>query len=143
MTQRLLLAVAALALSACPAKQASWTPYDSGPLALEFPCKPETAAAVTKCMRPDGTIYALAVVDKGVTPEQALQDTVEYAKGLPKTTVLTEAFPVKFVEERQFGKLESAVYYLAGKEYTVSVQYSSNQAPVELADFFAKVKTKS
>ena len=142
MTKRLLLAVAAAALCACPAKKTSWTPYDAGKLTLEFPCTPQTAAAVTKCMRSDGTLYAVAVVEKGVSPEQALQDTVEYAKGLPKTTVLTETFPVKFVEERQFGKLESAVYYLDGKEYTASVQYSSNQVPPDLSDFFAKVKAK-
>jgi len=143
MTKRLLLAVAALALSACPGKQASWTPYDAGKLTLEFPCKPETAAAVTKCMRSDGTTYALAVVDKGVSPEQALQDAVEYAKGLPKTEVLAaEAFPVKWREVRQFGMLESATWYLDGKEYTVSVQYSSNNVPRDLAEFFTKVKTK-
>lgn len=143
MTKRLLLAVAALALSACPAKQASWTPYDAGKLTLEFPCKPETASAVTKCMRPDGALYQVAIVDKGVPAEQALRDAAEYAKGLPKTEVLSaDAFPVKWREVRQFGMLESACWYLDGKEYTVSVQYSSQQAPPELPDFFAKVKTK-
>ncbi len=143
MTKRLLLAVAALALSACPSDKVTWTPYESGKLSLEFPCKPETSAAVTKCMRSDGTLYALAVVDKGVSDAQALQDTVEYAKGLPKTEVLSaDAFPVKFRETRQFGMLESAVWYLDGKEYTVSVQYSTQQVPPPMAEFFSKVKTK-
>jgi hypothetical protein len=143
MNKRLLLAVAAVSLSACPGQKASWTAHDAGPIALEFPCKPETAAAVTKCMRSDGALYAIAVVDKGVSPEQALQDTVEYAKGLQKTTVLAaEAFPVRWREERQFGMVESAVWYLGGKEYTIYVQYSSHKEPAELPEFFSKVKVK-
>lgn len=144
MTHRSALATLAMffAVAACKSDTVTWTAHDAGPLSLEYPCKPETSAAVTKCMRPDGTVYSLAVVEKGVSAEQALQDTVEYAKGLPKTTVLTETFPVKFVEERQFGKLESAVYYLGGKEYTASVQYSSQQAPPQLQEFFSKVKVK-
>ncbi len=143
MTKRLLLAVAGLALCACPAKKASWTPYDAGKLTLEFPCTPATAAAATKCMRPDGALYQLAVVEKNVSPEQALQDAAEYAKGLPKTEVLAaDAFPVKWREVRQFGMLESACWYFDGKEYTVSVQYSTQQVPAPMAEFFSKVKTK-
>lgn len=143
MNQRLLLASALLALAACKADKPAWKAHDAGPLSLEFPCQPATAAAVTKCMRPDGTEYALAVVEKGIPAEEELAQISEYARAIPKGEVLDVAqFPVKWREIRQYGVLESHVYYLDGKELTVSVAYSSNQPPPQLAEFFSKVKAK-
>jgi hypothetical protein len=143
MTQRLLLAAALLALAACKADKPVWKAHDAGPLSLEFPCEPATAAAVTKCMRPDGAEYAVAVVEKGIPAAEELAQISDYAKAIPKGEVLDVGqFPVKWREIRQYGTLEAAVYYLDGKEFTVSVAYSSNQAPPQLAEFFSKVKTK-
>lgn len=143
MTKHLLLAVAALAVSACSSKQVTWQTYDAGPLSLEFPCTPSTAAAVTKCMRPDGAEFAVEVVSKDLTPEQELAQLTEYAQAIPKGTVIdTSKFPVKWIEVRQFGTFEFQVYYAQGKEYSVRVQYSSQQRPAAAEEFFSKVKVK-
>jgi hypothetical protein len=143
MTKRLLLASALLALAACKPEKPVWKAHDAGPIALEFPCQPSTAAAVTKCMRPDGAEYSLATVEKGIPAEEELAQTVEYARAIPKGEVLEDSkFPVKWREIRQYGTLEAQVYYLAGKEYTVQVAYSSQQPPPQLGEFFSKVKVK-
>lgn len=143
MTKPLLLAVFALSLSACPSSKVTWTTYDAGPLTLDFPCTPATAAAVTKCMRSDGAEYALEVVEKGIPAEEALAQIAEYAKAIPKGEVHdVSKFPVKWREVRQFGNFDFQVYYVDGKEYSVRVQYSAQQAPAAVAEFFSRVKVK-
>ena len=61
--KKLIPAIFLAFLAACSSKP-TWTEYKAGPVTMQFPCKPETAAAATKCMRSDGTTYKLDVVDK-------------------------------------------------------------------------------
>jgi hypothetical protein len=143
MTKYLLLAVSALAMSACPSSKVTWTTHDAGPITVDFPCTPSTAAAVTKCMRPDGAEYALEVVEKGLPADQELAQLAEYAKAIPKGEVQdVSQFPVKWREVRQFGTFDFQVYYLDGKEYSVRVQYSAEKAPATVGEFFTRPKVK-
>ncbi len=144
MTKRLLLVVAGLALSACSEKKVSWTTYDAGPLLVDFPCTPVTAAAATKCMLSDGAEYKLDVVEKGLPLDQEFAQVTEYAKAIPKGELVDiEKWPVKWREVRQFGNFEFWMYYLDGKEYTLSVQYATLKAPPTAAEFFARAKPKA
>lgn len=140
MTRHLLPALMFLA-AGCSLKP-SWHAYAAGPISLEFPCAPEHSAAVTKCMMPDGATYALATVDKGITPHEELTQTQQYVSTEPKVTIFADQrFPVEWRENHQFRKLDSRLYYLDGKEYTVSVQFVTDQPPALEAAFFRTVKT--
>lgn len=128
-------------LLACNSKP-TWTEYKAGPVTMQFPCKPETAAAATKCMRSDGTLYKLDVVDKaGLSAEDDLKQALEYAEGIPNGQILQkDQFPVKWRESRRTQMAEIWLYYKDGKDYTLSVEYSSQQQPPEAAEFFAKAQ---
>ncbi len=139
---RTCLAAAALLTAACSSKP-TWQAYSEGPVSLEFPCKPEKSVAVAKCMRPDGTTYALAVVDKTIPADQELKDISEYAKTLPKAEVLADGkFPLRWREVRQFRRLDSWLYYRDGKEYTATVDYSTDELPEAAKEFFSRIKVQ-
>ena len=138
---KLIPAVAVALLLACSSKP-TWTEYKSGPVTLQFPCKPESAAAATKCMRSDGTLYKLDVVDKGsLTSDDELKQAKEYAEQMQNAQLIQlDKFPVKWRESRRTTMAEMWLFYKDGKEYTVSAEYSSPQPPPEMAEFFAKVQ---
>jgi len=133
------------ALLACSSKP-TWTEYKTGPVTLQFPCKAETAAAATKCMRSDGTLYKVDVVDKTdaegkpVSTEEALKTAKEYVEQMQNAQVIQlDQFPVKWTETRRTSTAEMWLYYKDGKEYTVTVEHSSQKAPPEAAEFFSKI----
>lgn len=132
-------ALVALAL-ACSSKP-TWTEHKNGPITLQFPCGPETAATTTKCMRSDGTLFKVAIVDKGISPEEELAQAKEYAEQMQNAQLIQlDAYPVKWRESRRTTMIESWLYYKDGKEYVASVEYSSQQPPAEAAEFFSKIK---
>lgn len=133
-------------LLACSSKP-TWTEYKAGPITMQFPCKPETAAAATKCMRSDGTLFKLDVVDKvnaegkPITPEEELTTAKEYAEQMQNAQLMQlDKYPVKWRESRRTTMAEMWLFFKDGKEYTASVEYSSQQPPAEAADFFAKIQ---
>ncbi len=133
-------AVLALAAVACSSKP-TWTEYKNGPITVQFPCAPETAAAATKCMRSDGTVYKLDVVDKSMSAEDALKEAKDYAEQAQKAELLqTDKYPVKWREARRSTGVESWLYFKDNKEYTVSVEWSTQAEPAEAAEFFSKVQ---
>jgi hypothetical protein len=127
-------------LFACNSKP-TWTEHKNGPLTMQFPCSPSTAAAVTKCVRTDGTEYSLAVVDKGISDEEELKQSKEYAENIPYgELVKMDAFPLRWREGRRTVKMDSMLYYKGGKEYVVSIAYTTEKAPAIVDEFFGKVK---
>ncbi len=133
-------------LLACSSKP-TWTEHKNGPISLQFPCKPETAAAATKCMRSDGTLFKLDVVDKvdgegkPITAEDELKTAKEYAEQMQNAQLIQlDKYPVKWKESRRTTMAEMWLFYKDGKEYTVSVEHSSQQAPAEAAEFFSKIQ---
>ena len=137
---RSILAGAFLLAAACSSKPV-WRPHAAGPISMEFPCEPTASGARVKCMRPDGAEYALAIVDKTIPAEQELSEIAEYAKTLPKAEVFEATrFPLRWREVRQFRRLDSWLYYRDGKEYTATVDYSTEQLPATGAEFFSKIK---
>jgi hypothetical protein len=140
MTRTLL--AAALVLTACNTKP-TWRPHTVGPISMEFPCEPTTTSAKTKCMRPDGTEYALSVIEKTIPAEQELKETAEYARLLPKSEVFQDSsFPLRWREVRQFRRLDSWLYYREGKEFTATVDYSTDALPATGVEFFSKIQVK-
>ncbi len=139
MNKVILGALLALAL-ACNSKP-SWTEYASGPLKMQFPCTPNTSAAVTKCLRSDGTEYALAVVDKGISDADELKQAKEYAEAIPNgELVKMDAYPLRWRESRRTVAVDNVLYYKGGKGYVVSVSYTTEKAPAIVQEFFDKVK---
>lgn len=139
---KLIPAALLAALFACSSKP-TWTEYKSGPVTMQFPCKVETNAAVTKCMRSDGTEFSLAVVDKGISPEEELKQAKEYAEQMPNAQLLQlDQYPVKWRESRRTTMAELWLYYKDGKEYVASVVYNSEKAPAEAAEFFSKYQVQ-
>jgi hypothetical protein len=142
MSKLIPLAALALLLGACSSKP-SWTEYKAGPVTMMFPCKPETASATTKCTRSDGSEWRLAVVDKGLTPEEELAQAKEYAEAIPNGQLIQlDAYPVKWRESRRTQIIESWLFYKDGKEYVASVTYTSQQPPELAAEFFSKVNVQ-
>jgi hypothetical protein len=140
--KRTTLAAAAILLvaSACNSKPV-WKSYSKGPVTLDFPCEPTESGARVKCMRPDGTEYALAVVDKQIAPEQELKDIAEYASTLAKAEVMEGSkYPLRWREVRQFRKLDSWLYFQGDKEYTITVDYSTETLPETAVEFFSRIK---
>jgi hypothetical protein len=134
------------ALLACNSKP-TWTEYKSGPVTMQFPCKPETAAAATKCMRSDGALFKLDVVDKvdadgkPIASEAALKTANEYVEQMQNAQVVQiNEFPVKWRETRRTSTAEMWLFYKEGKEYTFTVEYSAQKAPAEAAEFFSKIQ---
>lgn len=138
---KLILAALFAVLLACNSKP-TWTEYKAGPLTVQFPCTPETAAAATKCMRSDGTLYKVDVVDKASTSAaDELKQAKEYAEQMQNAQLIQlDKFPVKWRESRRTSMAEMWLFYQDGKEYTVSAEYSSQQPPPEMAEFFTKIK---
>ncbi len=136
------LVAAALLLAACNTKP-TWHAHTAGPIAMEFPCEPSASSAVVKCMRPDGTEYALAIVDKTIPAEQELKEIAEYAQTLPKAEVFEATrYPLRWREVRQFRRLDSWLYYRDGKEYTATVNYSTDELPEAGKEFFSRIKVQ-
>ena len=128
------------AMVACGGKP-TWTEHKAGPVSMQFPCKPSTAAAVTKCIRSDGSTFALAIVQKDVPDEEELKQTKEYADGIPNGELIKmDAFPLKWREKRRAEIVDSVLYYKGGVEYVVSLAYTSEKPPDIAEEFFAKVK---
>lgn len=143
MTRSVLAAGLLLTAAAACSSKPVWREHTAGPITMQFPCEPTTSAAVVKCMRPDGTQYALATVDKTISAEQELAEVAEYAKTLPKAEVFeASSYPLRWREVRQFRRLDSWLYYLDGKEYTVTVDYSTEALPPIGEEFFSKIKVK-
>lgn len=141
MNRVILGALLALAL-ACSSKP-TWTEHASGPLKMQFPCTPSTSAAVTKCVRSDGTEYALAVVDKGISEAEELKQAKEYAEGIPNgELVRMDGYPLRWRESRRTVAMDNVLYYRGGKEYVVSVSYVTEKAPAIVQEFFDKVKVE-
>jgi hypothetical protein len=139
---KLIPATLLAALLACSGKP-TWTEYKSGPVTMQFPCTPTTSASVTKCVRSDGTEFSLAVVKKDIPDQEELQQSKEYAEGIPNAQVLkADAFPVQWRESRRTGTIDAVLYYKGGVEYVVSVTYSSEQPPPIDAEFLGKVKVE-
>lgn len=137
-------AAALLVLAACGEKKVTWTAHDAGPIVVEFPCPPKESGVAMKCMRPDGSEYALRTVEKGLAPEAQLTEVREYMRGIPKGEVFAEeAFPLKWREVRQFTTVDSLLYYVDGKELTLSVSYPAPPAPKETEEFFSRAKLKA
>jgi len=135
------LLVAALLLSAACNTKPTWRPHTAGPIAMEFPCQPTASGAVVKCMRPDGAEYALAIVDKTIPADQELKEIAEYAQSLPKAEVFEATrYPLRWREVRQFRRLDSWLYYQDGKEYTATVNYSTDELPAAGAEFLSRIK---
>jgi hypothetical protein len=129
-------------LLACDSKP-TWTEYKAGPITMQFPCSPSTSAAVTKCTRSDGTEYSLTVVDKGITDEEELKQMKEYAENIPYgELVQLEKFPIRWREGRRQTKMDSMLYYKGGKEYVVSLAYTTEKAPAIVEEFFSKAKAE-
>jgi hypothetical protein len=128
-------------LLACNSKP-SWTEYKAGPLTMQFPCSPSTASAVTKCVRPDGSEYAVAVVDKeGISDAEELKQSKEYAENIPYgTLVKMDEFPLRWRESRRTVIIDSTLYYKQGKEYVISVSYTTEKPPTITEEFLGKVK---
>lgn len=141
MTKLIPAALLALLL-ACNSKP-TWTEYQAGPISMQFPCKPSTASAVTKCVRPDGTEYAVSVVDKGLSDDEELKQSKEYAENIPYGTLIKmDAFPLRWRESRRTVIIDSMLYYKGGKEYVVSVSYTTEKAPAIVDEYFGKVKAE-
>lgn len=143
---KLIPAALLAALVACSSKP-TWSEYKTGPVTMQFPCKAETAAAATKCMRSDGTLFKLDVVDKvdgegkAISNEAALQTAKEYVEQMQNAQVVQiDKFPVKWRETRRTSAAEMWLLYKDGKEYTFTVEHSSQQAPPETAEFFSKIQ---
>ncbi len=137
-----LAALLCSSLLACDSKP-TWTEYKAGPLTMQFPCTPSTSAAVTKCTRPDGTEYALAVVEKGVSDEEEMKQSKEYAENIPYgELVQMDKFPLRWREGRRQTKVDSMLYYKGGKEYVVSIAYTTEKAPPIVDEYFGKVKVE-
>lgn len=136
---RSVLAVAILAAAACSSK-VTWREHKAGPVTLQFPCEPSSSGTVTKCMRSDGTEYGIAVTKRDVPAEQELKEMAEYASTLPKAEVFKgDAFPLRWREVRQFRRLDSWLYFKDGTEYTITVNYSTDELPPTAKEFFEKV----
>ncbi len=136
------------AVLACNTKP-TWTEYKSGPVTLQFPCSPSTAAAVTTCTRPDGTEYSLSVVEKKsdagqpLTDEEEIKQSKEYAENIPYGEVLKmDAFPLHWREGRRQVKADCMLWYKGGKEYVATVAYTTEKPPQTLQEFFDKVKVE-
>ncbi len=143
MTKRLLLSCALLAAVACRSDKVTWRAHDVGPLAMEFPCDPKAVGTSVKCMRSDGAEYKVQIVEKNIPADEERSQMAEYAKAMPKGEVIDiEKFPLKWREVRQFDQYEAELYYLEGKEYTISVAFSSQKPPPQMGEFFSKVKVK-
>jgi len=138
----LLLSLAALtALAGCNSKP-DWQEQKVGVLTVTFPCKPAQFAATTKCGLSDGTNFAIAVVEKELTPDQQLAETKQYVEQLPQTEVIKiDGFPLKWRETRRSQKADMVQYYFDKKEYTLTVDYTTSDVPAIAAEFFGKVKT--
>jgi len=144
MTKPSLAAAALLLLAACSGSKPTWKEHDAGLLTLQFPCDPSSSGTVWKCMRPDGSEYALTTIEKGLTPEDQLAQARQYMEAIPKGEVFEEkGFPLRWREVRQFGKFDFVMYYQDGKELTLSVAYTTPAPPPEAAEFFARVKVKA
>ena len=139
--RKLIVSLATLtALAGCSSKP-NWQEQKVGALTVTFPCKAEQAAATTKCGLSDGTNFAVAVVDKELTPEQQIAETKEYVEQLPNTDVIKiDAFPLRWRERRRAEVREAQQYYFDKKEYTLTVDYNSTTAPATVEEFFSKVK---
>lgn len=141
---RTLAAVVLLGLTACGSRKVTWVPHDAGPIVVEFPCAPKTSGVAVKCMRTDGSEYALRTVDKGLPLDAELAEARDYVREIPKGEVFEDAaFPLKWREVRQFHTIDFQMYYADGKELTLSVQYPTPPAPKETAEFFARAKPKA
>jgi hypothetical protein len=136
-----ILSIAGLALLAGCSPKPEWQEQDVDGLKVTFPCKPSKAAATTKCGLSDGTNFAVAVVEKELTPEQQLAETKQYVEQLPQTEVIKlDAFPLKWRETRRSVKADVVQYYIGKKEYTLTVDYTTTETPATAAEFFSKVK---
>ncbi len=145
MTQRLLAAVALLplALTACGDRKITWTTHEAGPLVVEFPCVPKESGVAWKCMRSDGSEYAIRKVEKGLPLDAELAEAREYMRAIPKGEVFQEdAFPLRWREVRQFTTIDFLMYYEDGKELTLEVSYPAPPPPKELDEFFSRAKLK-
>jgi hypothetical protein len=122
----------------------TWTEYKTGPVTMQFPCSPGTSAAVTKCVRSDGSEYAISVVDKGgISDEEELKQSKEYAENIPYgTLVKMDAFPLRWRESRRTVIIDSTLYYKGGKEYVVSVSYTTEKPPAIVEEYLSKVKVE-
>lgn len=141
MTKLIPAALFALLL-ACSSKP-TWTEYKSGPVSLQFPCSPSTSAAVTKCVRPDGTEYSLAVVEKNISDEEELKQSKEYAENIPYGELIKmDAFPLHWREGRRTVKADCMLWYKGGKEYVATVAFTTEKPPAILQEFFDKVKVE-
>ncbi len=130
------------ALLACSSKP-TWTEYKSGPMTVVFPCAPSTSAAVTKCVRPDGTEYSLAVVDKNISDAEEIAQSKQYAENIPYGEVLKmDDFPLHWREGRRQVKADCMLWYKGGKEYVVTAAYTTEKPPEILPEFFGKVKVE-
>jgi len=139
----LVSAVALLALAGCGEKKVTWTAHDAGAIIVEFPCQPKPSGIAMKCMRPDGSEYALRTVEKGLTPEAELAEARDYVREIPKGEVFEDAaFPLKWREVRQFSTIDFQMYYVDGKELTLSVEYPAPPAPKTTEEFFQRAKLK-
>lgn len=139
--RKIMLSLVGLALLAGCSSKPDWQEHKVDALTVTFPCKPEKAAATTKCGLSDGTNFAVAVVDKDLTPEQQLAETKQYVEQLPQTeTLKIDAFPLKWRETRRSQKADVVQYYIDKKEYTLTVDYTTTETPATAGEFFAKVK---
>lgn len=137
-------AAALVALCACGGGTVSWTAHDAGPLVVEFPCTPKASGVAMKCMRKDGSEYALRTVQKDLSPEEELAQAREYVREIPKGEVFDDAaFPLKWREVRQFHTIDFQMYYVDGQELTLSVQYPAPPAPKQTGEFFSRAKLKA
>lgn len=143
MTRSVLAAAVLAAATACNS-EVVWREHTAGPVTVQFPCEPKASGTVVKCMRSDGAEYALAVTSRSVPAEQELQEMTQYAETLPKAEVLKKgAFPLRWREVRQFRRLDSWLYFEDGKEYTVTVNYSTDALPKTAEEFFGKLVLKA
>lgn len=137
-------AAALLALTACGEKKVTWTAHDAGTIVVEFPCSPKPSGVAVKCMRSDGSEYALRTVEKGLAPDAELAEARDYIREIPKGEVFDDAaFPLKWREVRQFTTIDFLMYYVDGKELTLSVAYPVSPAPIQTAEFFSRAKPKA
>ena len=141
---KLIVAVAAMsAVLACSSKP-TWRDQKVGPLALQFPCEPQSSGSVVKCSLSDGTEFSVTTIEKKLSDAEEIAQTRQYVEGIPNSQLLKgDAFPLQWRESRRTVIFDGTLYYVKGIEYVVGVSYTTTSAPPIAAEFVSKVKVQS
>jgi hypothetical protein len=138
---KLLVTFAALAALLACSSTPTWREQKVGPLALQFPCEPQSSGSVVKCSLSDGTEFSVATIEKKLPDAEEIAQTKQYVEGIPNSQLLKgDAFPLRWRESRRTVIFDATLYYVGGVEYVVGVSYTTTSAPPIAAEFVSKVK---